>query len=123
MISGKTHLSLGLSFLLFKWGGKLGGLRVLLCLPAHELNKPTISHFIDVQSGVLIAQRAIISHCLQGQDGTWAMGTVGHNPVDLVGVGDVQLAALTQLTEVGTLVEGTAEPGLPGGGVLLVSTL
>lgn len=51
------------------------------------------------------------------------MGTVRHNLVDLVGVGDVQLAALTHLTEVGTLVESTAKPRLPGGGVLLVSAL
>lgn len=51
------------------------------------------------------------------------MGTVGHNPVDFVGVGDIQLAALAHLTEVGALVEGTAEPGLPGWRVLLVNAL
>lgn len=124
MILGKAHLSLGLSFLLIKWGDKLGGLSVL-CLPALEfkLNKSTISHFTDGQSEVFIAQRAILSHYLQGQDGTWAIGTVGHNPVDLVGVGDVQLAARMHLTEVGALVEGTAEPRLPGGGVILVNAL
>lgn len=96
-----------------------------MCLSAHEfkLNKSTISHFTDVQSEVLTVQRAILGHYVQGQDGTWAMGTVGHNPVDFVGVGDVQLAALTHLTEVSTLVEGTAEPCLPGGGVLLVSAI
>lgn len=76
-----------------------------------------------MQNEVLIAQRAILGHYLQGQDGTWAMGTVRHNLVDLVGVGDVQLAALTHLTEVHTLVESTAKPCLPGRGVLLVSAL
>ena len=76
-----------------------------------------------MQSEVLIAQRAVLGHHLQGQDDTWAMGTVGHNPVDFVGVGAVQLAALTHLTEVGTLVESTAKPSLPSGGVLLVSAL
>lgn len=97
-------------------------LQVLLCLPAHEfkLTKPPIT---DGQREVLIAQRAILSHYRQGQDGTWAMGTVGHDPVDLVGAGAVPMAALTHLTEVSTLVESTAESGLPGGGVLLVDAL
>lgn len=96
-----------------------------MCLSAHEfkLSKSTMSHFTDVQREVFIAQRAILGHDLQEQDSTWAKGTVGHNPVDLVGVGDIQLAAFTHLTEVSTLVEGTAEPRLPGGGVLLVSAL
>lgn len=76
-----------------------------------------------MKNEVLIAQRATLDHYLQGQDGTWAMDTVRHNLVDLVGVGDVQLAALTHLTEVHTLVESTAKPCLPGRGVLLVSAL
>lgn len=51
------------------------------------------------------------------------MGTIRQEPVDLVGVGDVQLAAFRYFTEVSTLVEGTAEPCLPGRGILLVNAL
>lgn len=87
-----------------------------------KLNKP-ISHFTDGQCEVLIAQRAILSCYLQGQDGTWVVGTSRQEPVDLVGVGDVQLVERAHLTEVSAVVEGTAEPRLPGGGVLLVNAL
>lgn len=51
------------------------------------------------------------------------MGTIRHDPVDLVRVGTVQLAAPPNLVEVSALVEGTAEPGLPSGRVLLVNAL
>lgn len=43
--------------------------------------------------------------------------------VGLVGLGDVQLAALWDLLEVCALVEGTAETSLPGSGVCLVPPL
>lgn len=109
----------------FLMGRETECLRVLLCLPAHEfkLKKPTISQVTDEQGEVLISQRAVLGHDLQGPNGTWATGTVGHDPVDLVGVGAVQLVALAHLPEVSTLVEGTAEPGLPGGGVFLINAL
>lgn len=50
-------------------------------------------------------------------------GAVGHDLVHLVGLGDVQLASLGHLLEVGALVEGAAETRLPGGGVGLVCPL
>lgn len=42
---------------------------------------------------------------------------VALDPVDLVGLGDVQLVAFGNLLEVGAFVEGAPEPGLPHGGV------
>lgn len=45
------------------------------------------------------------------------------DPVDLVGLRDVQLVPLRDLHEVGAFVERTPEPGLPHGGVGLVPPL
>lgn len=57
------------------------------------------------------------------QECTCIPGALRHNLVHLVGLGDVQLAPLRHLLEVGALVEGTAETCLPGGGVSLVRPL
>lgn len=57
----------------------------------------------------------------EGRQGhTCTTGSVSHDLVHLVRLGDVQLAPLGHLLEVGALVEGTAQPRLPGGGVSLV---
>lgn len=45
------------------------------------------------------------------------------DPVDLVGLRDVQLVPLRDLLEVGAFVERAPEPGLPHGGVGLVPPL
>lgn len=44
----------------------------------------------------------------------------GHQAVDLVGLGDVQLGSVQHLLELGALVESTAQAGLPGGRVVLL---
>lgn len=57
----------------------------------------------------------------EGRQGhTCTTGSVSHDLVHLVRLGDVQLAPLGHLLEVGALVEGAAQPRLPGGGVSLV---
>lgn len=43
--------------------------------------------------------------------------------VDFIGFGDVQLVAFRDLLEVCALVEGTAETGLPHGGVSFIPPL
>lgn len=57
----------------------------------------------------------------EGQRGrTCITGSVSHDLVHLVRLGDIQLAPLGHLLEVAALVEGAAQPRLPGGGVGLV---
>lgn len=57
----------------------------------------------------------------EGRQGrTCITGSVSHDLVHLVRLGDVQLAPLGHLLEVSALVEGAAQPRLPGGGVGLV---
>lgn len=60
----------------------------------------------------------------EGRQGrTCTTGSVSHDLIHLVRLGDVQLAPLGHLLEVGALVEGAAQPRLPGGGVGLVRPL
>lgn len=51
------------------------------------------------------------------------LGALGDDAVDFVGVRDVQLAPLHQLLKVVALVEGAAQPRLPGRRVRLVDPL
>lgn len=46
-----------------------------------------------------------------------------HDPVDLVGLGDVQLGPVCHLLKVGALVQGAAKPRLPRGRLRFVAFL